>query len=211
MFMGQVRNTCLASLHCLWSQAWSNEGMATVQCLCNCEAPSVLKCGFGFFILALKLVWWLVGSSVFKLPSHLLLSSVILPFILLVLLVLLLFLLLLGLLLLAEAYEVTLVVHRAGVMADGDDGWGPGDDEGFGRDLSGLQGLRGAVGLSGAVFEVPAVAVDTSTYRGRKLPTTLTIYTSTKKKENSIIFTAAENSWKKFDILRKGIKCSAVC
>ncbi|TNN86734.1 hypothetical protein EYF80_002917 [Liparis tanakae] len=66
-----------------------------------------------------------------------------------------------------EAYEVTLVVHRAGVMANRNDGWGPGDDEGFRGDLSRLQGLRSAVGLSrGAVSEVPAVAVDSSAHRG---------------------------------------------
>lgn len=97
-------------------------------------------------------------------PSPLVVSTVILSFILLVLLVLLLLFLLLGLVLLAEAYEVTLVIHGAGVVADGDDGWRSGDDEGLGRKLPRLEGLRGAVALGGAISEVPAVAVDSSAH-----------------------------------------------
>lgn len=102
---------------------------------------------------------------------------VILPFLLLVFLVLLLLFLLLGLVLLAEAYELALVVHRAGIMADGDDGRGPGNDEGFGGDLSGLQGLGGVVGLRSAVSEVPAVAVDTGAHGRRQFSTTFSICT----------------------------------
>lgn len=71
-------------------------------------------------------------------PSPLIVSPVILSLLLLVLLVLLLLFLLLGLVLLAEAYEVALVVHRAAVVADRDDGWRTGDDEGLGRNLSRL-------------------------------------------------------------------------
>ena len=95
-------------------------------------------------------------------PSPLLIPPIILPFILLVLLVLFFLFLLLGLVLLAEAYEVTLVVHGAGVMADRNDGWRSGDDESFRRDLPRLQALRRAVALCGTISEVPAVAVDSS-------------------------------------------------
>lgn len=116
-------------------------------------------------------------------PSPLFLSPFILSFILLVFLVLLLLLLLLGLLLLAEAYEVTFVIHGAGIVADRNDGRRPRDDEGLGRNLSRLQGLRRTVALSGAISEVPAVAVDASTYWGRKLSTTLSIYTGMNEKK----------------------------
>ena len=114
-------------------------------------------------VIGMVACWWLCFQVT---PSPLFIPPIILPFILLVLLVLLLLFLLLGLLLLAEAYEVTLVVHGAGVVADGDDGWGSGDDEGFGGNLSGLQRLRRAVALCSTVSEVPAVAVDSSAHWG---------------------------------------------
>jgi len=100
---------------------------------------------------------------------------VLLALVLFVLLLLLLLLLLLGVLLLAEAYELSLVLHGACVMADGDDGGGAWDDEGLRGDLSGPNWGGGAVDGPGAVAEVPAVAVDPCAHWGGELSPTLPI------------------------------------
>lgn len=143
------------------------------------RCPQFWLCSFVFFFL--YEIGMLVSWLCFKVSLSPLL--VILSFILLVLLVLLLLFLLLGLVLLAEADELAFVIHGAGVVADGDDGWRPGDDEGFGRDLSGLQGLGGVVGLCGAVSEVPAVAVDTGAHRRRQFSTSFSIYVGRRKQK----------------------------
>lgn len=117
----------------------------------------------------------LVGSSVFISPLSSLLVHILLPLFFLVFLLLLLLFLLLGFFLLAEGNEITLVLLSSRALADRDDGGGAGDDEGFRRDLSGPQDLRGAVAWARPVTEVPAVTVDASSNRRGQL-TPLTIY-----------------------------------